>query len=80
MEFLEIISVWSIREPFSTLSHAVGALVAVAATVALIRQAREQGRRVRAAAVYGGPVVVAFSASALFHIAEPARVKTKTVL
>lgn len=70
MELLGIISVWGIREPFSTLSHALGALVAVVATVALIRRARGQGRRGWAAAVYGGTVVVAFSASALFHYVE----------
>jgi len=40
MEFLDVISVWDIREPFGTLSHAVGALVALGATAALVRHAR----------------------------------------
>lgn len=70
MEVLDIISVWGIREPFSTLSHAVGALVALGATAALVRRARRQGRTGWAMAVYGGSVVVAFSASALFHYVE----------
>jgi hemolysin III len=70
MELLEIISVWGIREPFSTLSHALGALVALGATIALVLHARRQGRTGWAVAVYGVTVVLAFSASALFHYVE----------
>jgi hypothetical protein len=40
MEFLDVISVWGIREPFGMLSHAVGALVTLGATAALVRHAR----------------------------------------
>lgn len=64
---LEIISVWGIREPFSTLSHALGALLALGATVVLVRRAREQGQKGRAVAVYGATVVLALVASAVFH-------------
>ncbi len=70
MELLEIISLWGIREPFSTLSHALGALLALGATVLLVRRARGQGRAGWATAVYGGTVVLAFSASSLFHYVE----------
>lgn len=70
MELLEIISVWGIREPFSTLSHALGALAALGATVFLVRRARKQGLQGRAVAVYGATVVLALAASALFHYVE----------
>lgn len=70
MNLLEIISVWGIREPFSTLSHALGAVVALAATIFLVRRAREQGLKGRAVAVYGTTVALALGASALFHYVE----------
>jgi len=70
MKLLEIFSLWGIREPFSTVSHAFGALVALGATVVLVRRARGQGRPGWAMAVYGGTVVLAFTASALFHYVE----------
>lgn len=70
MELLEIISVWGIREPFSTLSHALGAVAALGATIFLVRRARRQGLRGLAVAVYGVTVVLALTASALFHYVE----------
>jgi hemolysin III len=76
MELLDIISVWGIREPFSTLSHGLGALVALWGTAVLVLHARRQGRTGWAVAVYGVTVVLTLSASALFHYvdAPPARV------
>lgn len=67
LQLLDIISVWGIREPFSTLSHALGALLALGATVLLVRRAWNEGGKGQAVAVYGATVVLAFAASALFH-------------
>ncbi len=64
---LDIVSAWGLREPFSTLSHGLGALVAAVATVVLVRKARSNGVMGRAVGVFGTTVVLAFSASALFH-------------
>lgn len=55
------------RDPFSMLSHLLGALASLAATVVLVRRARQNGLRGRGVAVYGGMMTLAFSASALFH-------------
>lgn len=75
--YADIISVWGIREPFSALSHALGGLLALWATVALVRHARSNGRSGRAAAVYGTTVVLTLAASALFHYVNvpPSRIQ-----
>lgn len=75
MQFLQFdvlgtISMWGIRDPFSMLSHALGALLALGATVFLVRRARQNGMMGRAVTIYGASVVVALAASALFHYVE----------
>lgn len=67
---LQTISYWGIRDPVSMLTHSVGALVAIAAAIVLVRRVRQTGRRGRAVAVYGACVVVALTASAVFHLIE----------
>lgn len=67
---VDIIPRWGLRNPVSMLSHLLGALVALAALLALVWRARRQGHQPRAVwalAVYGLSVVAAFAASALFH-------------
>lgn len=66
----EVISFWGIREPFSTLSHSSGALLALLGLVVLLRRAIVHELSWRAClvfAVYAASLVIAFSASALFH-------------
>lgn len=70
LPLLDIISVWGIREPFSALSHAFGALLALWATLHLVHRARKRGRKGGSVLLYGATVVLAFSASALFHSVE----------
>jgi len=74
---LDILPAWGLREPFSALSHGLGALLALGATVPLVRRARNRGLKGRAVAVFGAAVVLAFTASALFHAVEvpPAQLK-----
>lgn len=55
-----------LREPFNALSHAVGALAGAAGLVGLLL-AVDGPREAVAAAVYGGTLVLLFSASALYH-------------
>lgn len=66
----EIISIWGIREPFSMLTHLSGALLAFVGLFVLLRRATAHGlpRGARASlCTYGGAMILAFSASALFH-------------
>lgn len=66
----EVISFWGIREPFSMLSHFSGALLAVIGLVLLVHRALAHDLSWRACivfAVYAVSLVIAFSASALFH-------------
>jgi channel protein (hemolysin III family) len=67
---LQVISHWGIRDPVSMLTHLSGALVALVVTTVLVQQARQEGRRGRAVAVYGACVVAALAASAVFHHVE----------
>jgi hemolysin III len=67
---LQTISYWGIRDPVSMLTHSVGALVAIGAAVMLVRRVRQTGRQGRAVAVYGACVIIALTASALFHMIE----------
>ena len=67
---LQVISYWGIRDPVSMLTHLVGALVALGATLVMVRRARQAGRKGRAVAVYGTCVVLALTASATFHLVE----------
>lgn len=67
---LDIQVLWHIREPFSALSHLLGALLGLVATVALVRRARKRGLGrwgVRRMAAYGLTLVFVFAASAAFH-------------
>lgn len=68
--FLDIQTAWGLREPFSALSHGLGAVAAVVATVLLVREARSNGVTGRSVAVFGTTVVLALAASALFHSVE----------
>lgn len=67
---LQVISYWGIRDPVSMLTHLVGALIALVATMVLVQRVRREGRRGRAVVVYGTCVVVALAASAAFHHVE----------
>lgn len=67
---LEVQPLWLIREPFSALSHLLGALLALLATVALTRRAQRRGLGawgVRRMAAYGLTLVSVFAASTAFH-------------
>lgn len=61
---------WSLRDPFSTISHLAGALLSIVVTVVLVRRARRQGLKGRAVSIYGLTVTLAFTASALFHAVD----------
>lgn len=66
----EVISFWGIRDPFSMLSHSAGALLAALGLVVLLRRAAARRLSWRAClviAVYAGSLIIAFTASALFH-------------
>ena len=67
---LDVQPLWLIREPFSALSHFAGALLALWATVALTRRARQRGLGrwgVRRMVAYGLTLVFVFGASTAFH-------------
>lgn len=78
---LEVIPQWGLRDPFSVLSHLLGAVLGVVALVALVRRARRRGLPRRGEwplVIYGVSMVLAFSASALFH--GPVRPSQELVL
>ncbi len=56
-----------IKDPFPGLSHWVGALLSVAALVALLRTAGDSEVRAIAFAIYGGSLITLYLASALNH-------------
>lgn len=58
------------RDPFSMMSHLVGALWSLGATYVLVRRARRNEMRGLAVGVYGFTMAVAFSASVLFHFVD----------
>ena len=67
---LDVLPWLGLRDPFSVLSHVLGAILSVAALAALLRQARRGGLPARARRsrwLYGLSLVLAFAASALFH-------------
>lgn len=64
---LDIQPAVGMREPFSAVRHGLGAIVAAAATVLLVREARSNGETGRAVTLFGTTVVLVFAASALFH-------------
>ncbi len=57
----------TVREPFNTLSHGLGALLAVAGMVLLIVWTASKPWHVVGFSIYGASLVVLFLASALFH-------------
>lgn len=58
------------RDPFSMMSHLVGALLSLVGTWVLVRRARRNGMKGAGVGVYGLMMALAFSASALFHFVE----------
>ncbi len=56
-----------IREPFSSLSHLVGAILSVAALIILLQESGASHRAIIASAVYGISLIILFLASALVH-------------
>lgn len=58
------------RDPFSMMSHLVGALWGFAATYFLVRRARRNKMSGLAVGTYGLTMTVAFTASALFHFVD----------
>lgn len=56
-----------LRHPFSGLSHAVGALLSVAGLVLLLLVAHGRPWHIVSYAIYGGTLIVLYSASALYH-------------
>lgn len=70
LPLLDVQPLWLIRDPVSALSHLVGALLALWATVALTRRARRRGLGrwgVRRMVAYGLTLVFVFAASTAFH-------------
>jgi hemolysin III len=56
-----------LKDPFSSLSHAVGSLLAVAGLVLLIVWSKGDPWRVTSFAIYGATLILLFAASALYH-------------
>lgn len=62
---------WILRDPFSALSHLVGALFSIVAAVLLVVRARRRGMSARGLArllAYGASMCFVFTASTLFHV------------
>ncbi len=57
-----------LREPFSGLSHLSGAVLAIAALVALVYLARGKPWHLSGFAIYGAALVLLYLASALYHL------------
>jgi hemolysin III len=56
-----------LKDPFCSLSHALGSLLAVAGLVLLIVWSKGDPWRVTSFAVYGATLILLFAASALYH-------------
>lgn len=56
-----------LKDPFSGISHAVGAVLAIAGLVTLIILAQGRPWHVTSFAIYGGTMILLFLASALYH-------------
>lgn len=68
---LEVVSMWGVRDPFSALSHLAGALLGVVGVVVLVRRGLRHElppANLFALLFYGLTVVLAFTASTLFHL------------
>src|SRR5262249_358481 len=57
-----------VREPFSGFSHLTGAVLGVAALVALVELARGKPWHVSAFVIYGASLILLYTASALYHL------------
>jgi len=69
---VELLSLTLGRDPFSMVSHLLGALLSLGVTVLLVRRARAQGLKGRGVALYGLMMTLTFAASALFHYVDSA--------
>jgi hemolysin III len=58
---------WRARDPFSCYSHLLGAVLSVAALVALLVWYAKSPRHAVGFAIYGASLVVLYSASAIYH-------------
>lgn len=58
------------RDPFSMMSHLLGALLSLTATYVLVRRARRNGMRGIGVGTYGIMMALTFSASTLFHFVD----------
>src|SRR4030095_13217037 len=58
---------WRVREPFCGISHLTGAAFSVAALVALLWAAGGQPSHLTALSIYGGSLVLLYTASTLYH-------------
>lgn len=56
-----------LKDPFSGLSHAVGALLAIVGLLFLLLESRGDPWRVTSFAIYGATLITLFVASALYH-------------
>ncbi|MEO7716089.1 MAG: hemolysin III family protein [Capsulimonas sp.] len=56
------------REPFSGLSHGLGALLSIAALVILVALARGRPVHVVSYSIYGSTLILLYTASALYHL------------
>src|SRR5688500_6752822 len=57
-----------LKDPFSGVSHLCGALLGIAALVALLVLARGKPWHLSAFAIYGASLIVLYTASALYHL------------
>src|SRR5436309_2767834 len=57
-----------LKDPFSGLSHAMGAMLAIAGLVFLILEAHGDPLRTTSFAIYGATLVLLYAASALYHL------------
>jgi hemolysin III len=58
---------WRAKEPFSTYSHLFGVLLSIAALVALVVQSDGHVGRTIGFSIYGGSLILLYSASTLYH-------------
>ncbi|HET6387545.1 MAG TPA: hemolysin III family protein [Armatimonadota bacterium] len=61
-----------LREPFSGISHLIGAALSIAAMIALIIQSHGNDWKITSFAIYGGSLILLYLASSLYHLL-PAR-------
>ena len=57
-----------LREPFSGLSHLLGALLGVAALVVLVVLARNRAWLITSFSIYGASLILLYTTSAIYHL------------